>query len=127
MLITSTLDEAPINESWGVRDFYLFYAACSPNCGKCTGPLPKDCTCIILFNKECSNNWVMQNGNCAPLANFVLLESSFWDDKFSSLDDWVLAKNMGGNLIYDCNGKTLVGGYKSLGAGATATKKFSLP
>lgn len=45
VLLTSTLDEAPINESWGVRDFFLFYAACSTNCGKCTGPLPKDCTC----------------------------------------------------------------------------------
>ena len=56
-----------------------------------------------------------------------MVESTFWDDKFTGLEDWVLAKNMGGTLIYDCNGKTLVGGYKSLGAGATATKKFSLP
>lgn len=69
----------------------------------------------------------MQNGVCVPLPNFILLESSFWDDKFATIDDWVLAKNMAGNFIYECNGKTLVGGFKSLGAGATATKKFSIP
>ena len=49
MVVTTNLNEAANNESWGIRDFYLFYAACSSNCGKCTGPLPKDCTCIKYF------------------------------------------------------------------------------
>lgn len=39
---TSTLDEV-VNESFGLRDFYIYYAACSDNCAECTGPKESDC------------------------------------------------------------------------------------
>lgn len=45
----TTLDEAPNNESFGVRDFYLFIAKCSDNCDECTGPKPADCSSNSKF------------------------------------------------------------------------------
>lgn len=30
--LTTNLDEAANNESWGIRDFYVFIAKCSDNC-----------------------------------------------------------------------------------------------
>ena len=56
-----------------------------------------------------------------------MVESTFWEDKFTNIEGWVLTKNAGNNLVYVCNGKTVVGGFNSLGAGATASKKFLLP
>lgn len=42
--MTTTLDETPDNESWGVRDFYIYYGACPAGCSGCTGPSKADCT-----------------------------------------------------------------------------------
>ncbi|CAK80488.1 unnamed protein product (macronuclear) [Paramecium tetraurelia] len=39
---TSTLDE-PQGESFGLRDFVIFYGACTSNCAKCTGPSGSEC------------------------------------------------------------------------------------
>lgn len=52
---TSTLNEAPENESWGIRDFFLYSAQCAKDCAECTGPKPADCS-------KCANNWALQNG-----------------------------------------------------------------
>lgn len=52
--ITTTLDEAANNESFGVRDLYVFYAACSDNCAECTGPKDADCKSINNYqNRMC--------------------------------------------------------------------------
>lgn len=50
--ISSTLDEAPDNESWGVRDFFMYIAKCSKSCQQCTGPNDSDCT-------KCQDNWAL--------------------------------------------------------------------
>ena len=44
--IATNLDEAANNESWGIRDFYVFIAKCSDNCAQCTGPKGSDCKSI---------------------------------------------------------------------------------
>ena len=41
--ITGTIDEAANNESWGVRDFFLYVAKCAKFCNRCNGPSPSDC------------------------------------------------------------------------------------
>jgi hypothetical protein len=38
--IASNLDEDANNESWGVRDFFLFYSSCASACSECSGPTP---------------------------------------------------------------------------------------
>lgn len=50
--ITSNLNEAADNESWGVRDFFVYFASCAKDCGECTGPAPADC-------KKCLNNYFL--------------------------------------------------------------------
>lgn len=46
---TTTLDEAPNNESFGLRDLYIFYASCANNCAECTGPKESDCKSILYY------------------------------------------------------------------------------
>jgi hypothetical protein len=41
--ITSNLNEAADNESWGVRDFFIYVAKCADNCAACSGPQASDC------------------------------------------------------------------------------------
>ncbi|KAM3137913.1 hypothetical protein pb186bvf_009994 [Paramecium bursaria] len=118
--ITTNLDEAANNESWGIRDFYVFIAKCADNCAQCTGPKGSDC-------KKCAQDFVNQGGECRPLPNFVLLEQSFLDAKFNGINDWILKNNKAGRVISECGGKNLVGGFDILGKGASAEKKFNIP
>ncbi|CAK64683.1 unnamed protein product (macronuclear) [Paramecium tetraurelia] len=117
---TSTLDEAPNNESFGLRDLYIYLAACSDNCAECTGPKDTDC-------KKCSNNWALVGGKCQALPNFILLEQSFLEDKFTGVNGWVLTGNKAGRTVAECNGKSMVGGFDIMGAGGKATKTFEIP
>lgn len=55
--MTSTLNEAWENESWGIRDFQLFVGRCHGNCRSCTGPGASDCT-------SCVSSFVLDNGKC---------------------------------------------------------------
>jgi len=57
VMISSDLDEAPENESFGVRDFFIYIAKCAKACSQCSGPTEADCT-------KCNNNWALSNGKC---------------------------------------------------------------
>ena len=46
--ISSTLNEDAKNESWGVRDFFLFYTSCAKACAECSGPTEKDCLSKLI-------------------------------------------------------------------------------
>jgi len=50
--ITSTLNEDANNESWGVRDFFIYYSACAKSCHECTGPKESDCS-------KCQENYAV--------------------------------------------------------------------
>jgi len=52
LAISSDLDETPDNESFGVRDFFLYFAKCAKSCAQCSGPLDADCT-------KCNDNWIL--------------------------------------------------------------------
>jgi len=82
--ITSNLNEAADNESWGIRDFFLFTAGCSAtNCTTCTGPGDNDCT-------KCAENYALSNGKCNLLANFILLNKAFEAKTFTGIDGWTI-------------------------------------
>lgn len=53
IVISSDLDEAPDNESFGVRDFFLYIARCAKACDICLGPNESDCT-----SKKCFNHFI---------------------------------------------------------------------
>ena len=42
--MTSDLNSDMDDESWGIRDFYVFIAKCDESCTKCNGPYNTDCT-----------------------------------------------------------------------------------
>lgn len=56
--------------------------------------------------------------------NFILVESSFWGNKFVGVNGWTLANNKAGRTVSECAGKTLVGGYDIFGKGAVAKKTY---
>jgi hypothetical protein len=118
--VTSNLNEPPNTESWGIRDLFLYIAKCAKDCGECTGPSASDCT-------KCQNDYAIQDGECKPLANFILLEQSFMEKTFSGLNGWTLASNKGGATHSQCAGTTLVGGFNIFGVRASATKTFDVP
>jgi hypothetical protein len=53
----SSFDEDLSNESWGIREIYIYLNMCDTTCLSCSGPLATDClTCQINFfqiNKLC--------------------------------------------------------------------------
>ncbi|CAD8071148.1 unnamed protein product [Paramecium sonneborni] len=118
---TTTLDEDVNNESFGLRDFNIYYAACSKNCAECTGPKDSDC-------KKCANNWALVEGKCQALPSFFVLEQSFLEDKFTGINGWTITSKVpAGKEIGECGGKSLVGGFGIFGVDASASKTFQVP
>ncbi|CAD8114389.1 unnamed protein product [Paramecium sonneborni] len=52
---TTTLDESFDGESFGLRDFVIFYGSCTDNCDQCTGPTGSECQ---MCSKGCYNTGV---------------------------------------------------------------------
>lgn len=50
--ISATINEDANNESWGIRDFFIYYTACAKSCNECSGPKLTDCT-------KCQDNWAV--------------------------------------------------------------------
>lgn len=64
--MTSTLDEDPLNESWGVRDFQLFLGKCYRGCTACTGGSKADCT-------TCGLGFELSNGECKEAGKLIII------------------------------------------------------
>ncbi|CAD8105868.1 unnamed protein product [Paramecium primaurelia] len=123
VLMKSTLDEPPENESWGVRDFQLFAAQCFKGCTGCTGPAKSDCT-------SCGQGFDLVNGECKEGIKWMTLNRFFFNDEqdFQGLQDWIpsnVFQNQ--NPFSTCGQKKLFGGYQRFGVRAKAERNFNLP
>jgi hypothetical protein len=77
--MTSTLDEDPLNESWGVRDFQLFLGKCYRGCTACTGGSKADCT-------TCGLGFELSNGECKEAVPWKIAGKFFFtEDDFTGL------------------------------------------
>lgn len=101
--MTTNLDEAANNESWGIRDFQIFVYTCAANCVICDSSSPDGCSVWTKFQ-----------------FNYVTNDPSFGNE------GWAV---QGTNpAITQCSGIYLFGGFNAFGNGVTITKTFaSLP
>ncbi|CAD8162475.1 unnamed protein product [Paramecium octaurelia] len=53
VIITTKLDEAPLTESWGFRNFQVDVLYCAPGCVICSGDAPDQC----WYYAEIEKNW----------------------------------------------------------------------
>jgi hypothetical protein len=74
MKMSSTLNEDFNNESWGIRDFFLFAGLCHKHCSSCTGPGPSDCT-------SCGRDHILDNGMCREGGNWYIIGKFFMNDE----------------------------------------------
>ncbi|CAK93812.1 unnamed protein product (macronuclear) [Paramecium tetraurelia] len=116
----SSLDSGSDDESFGLRDLQLFYAPCQDQCEVCKGELGSECI-------RCSNYQFQNVKGCSEAQSFYILERSFYAQKFTSLEGWILKETQQNLMITDYQDKTIVGGQNILGVGATAEKLFILP
>lgn len=116
---TTTLDEAPENEAFGLRQFMVFVGACPKNCGQCSGPNPADC-------QRCIAPYQLKDGKCVEDGTWVRVASQFNTNDFTSTDPWIITGAAGtGAAISECGTARLVGGFNKFGKGAAAKRTFS--
>ena len=109
--MTSTLDEDFDNESWGIRDYFLFVGKCSKYCTSCKGPGVQECT-------SCEETHQLLDGQCKDGVEwFVETKDFFGNEKLKELKGWEV-KNVEGGLsapFSDCGQFKLVGGFMKFG------------
>jgi hypothetical protein len=117
---TTTLDEDVANESWGIRQFFLYVAACSNHCEECLGPNGKDCL-------ACESPFVLQDGDCKDPGTWESFYEDFTSNDFTDAKDWVIESTFKGttDVITDCGGTKLVGGYGVFGDKAKVSREFT--
>lgn len=106
--MTTTLDEDMANESWGVRQFYLWVAKCADNCEECTGAQPNECT-------VCTAPYQMKDGSCQLVGDWQVLHKGFSTNEFTDNDGWGVT-GVAGDVITDCGGTKLFGGFEKFEA-----------
>lgn len=99
--MTSTLNEASSNESWGIRDFYLYVYTCPAGCKICNPQNLKSCGAWALFDSEMTDP---NNFNTSP---------------------WTVNGQNGNTLTSACAGTPLFGGFNVFGSGAKISRTFS--
>lgn len=99
--MTTTLNQAAGDESWGIREFELFVSPCPEKCKLCTKETLE--TCDI----------------------FTQAASSWQLNKDLTADGWSIEKGKEGTTV--CSGVQLFGGFKLFGKGAAIQKQFPLP
>lgn len=100
VIMTSSLNEAADNESWGFREFQIALEGCPDGCSLCTaGQAAGQCSVWKLF----SESWTQSSG--------------------LTLEGWVPQGNFNPSST-NCAGVNLLGGFGQFGAGATLQKVF---
>ncbi|CAD8118939.1 unnamed protein product [Paramecium sonneborni] len=121
---SSSLKNDPDEQSWGIRDFFLFAAQCTKFCDECVGTAENECT-------KCSDTHTLQDGKCINKNEWYILSKEFFtDDEFKKLDGWTFQDidPAGPNPpVTKCGDLGLVGGYQSFGKKATVQKVFKIP
>jgi hypothetical protein len=104
--MTSTLDESFDNESWGLRDFFLFVGRCNKHCTACKGPGIAECT-------ACEETHMLVDGQCKDGVEWFVETKDFFDNDLKNLKGWEV-KNVEGGLsqpVSECGQLKLVGGF----------------
>jgi hypothetical protein len=98
--MTSSLDENSANESWGIREFYLYVYVCPQGCTICDPDNLKACGAWKLFDDE-----------------FGISST------FATAPQWQVS---GGTAdVSVCAGTQIFGGFNNWGKGASITRTFS--
>ena len=67
---STNLNSPPDDESWGLRDLYVTYYACSPGCDTCIGPTNADCVkCVANLYVNVNGVCVKCDSNCGTCMN----------------------------------------------------------
>ncbi|CAK60849.1 unnamed protein product (macronuclear) [Paramecium tetraurelia] len=98
VIIKTTLDESPNNESWGFRNFIVEVVLCSPGCLSCSNDTPDEC----LY--------------------YVPIEVN-WFDSFN-FDGWLL-DNQQFVGISQCANMTVIGGVGLISGNKQLAKKYT--
>ncbi|CAD8107342.1 unnamed protein product [Paramecium primaurelia] len=117
---TSTLDQGSDDESFGLRDLFIYYLPCADRCNECHGPTISDCI-------KCSDNLFYDSGQCLNISNFEILSQNFNTTKFDDLNGWEVYQNKNSPVITTCMGTSLIGGFGVIGSGGYITKTFKIP
>ena len=111
--MTSTLDDGLDEESWGIRDFFLFIGKCAKHCSACKGPGVQECT-------KCEKSHKLENGKCKEDINWYIIEKNFFgEEKFKNLSGWEF-NNFDGTPFSECGKINLVGGFDKFGKNVEA-------
>ncbi|CAD8128067.1 unnamed protein product [Paramecium sonneborni] len=79
IIMTSTLNEAINNESWGFRDFKVEYIKCSPGCIMCNDDTPDECLSYVELESNWWSNynfdgWTLDNQNVLTTSSCVNIQ-----------------------------------------------------
>lgn len=82
--MTSTLDEGLDNESWGIKDFFLFIGKCHNHCTACNGPAANQCT-------ACESTHQLDDGKCKESVQWAIAAKDFTEKElFTDIKGWEL-------------------------------------
>lgn len=105
----TTLDQGAGDESWGVRDFYLYLGHCAEGCFDCVGNRKQDC---LVPN--------------TPSLYYSAFSGSDWPN--SDMEGWnVLSSYNKNSQVTTCKQYRIFGGYGVLGANSALTSVIQLP
>ncbi|CAK61100.1 unnamed protein product (macronuclear) [Paramecium tetraurelia] len=121
---TTSLKNDPDEQSWGVRDFFLFAAQCTKFCDECIGTAENECT-------KCQPTHTLLDGKCVNKNEWYILSKEFFTpEQFNKVDGWTFqdVDPAGPNPPFTkCGDLGLVGGYLAFGKKTTVQKVFNLP
>ncbi|CAK69062.1 unnamed protein product (macronuclear) [Paramecium tetraurelia] len=124
MTFSSSLTMETNQQSWGVRDFFLFAAQCTKFCDECVGNAENECT-------KYHSNHTLQNEKYLNKNQWYFASKEFFDmESFQKIEQWnfqELDHSSPNPPITKCSDIDLIGGYESFGKKTKASKKFILP
>jgi hypothetical protein len=98
VVLTSTLNEAADNESWGISDFQVYIEACPSGCLVCSGDDPALCS------------------------KWSAIESDWVDNVSLQIGGWKVTGAASQQLSNQCSGINMIGGPGVLGNNAVVSK-----
>ncbi|CAD8106310.1 unnamed protein product [Paramecium primaurelia] len=121
---SSSLSKDLNQQSWGIRDFFLFAAQCTKFCDECVGNAENECT-------KCHSTHTLSNGKCLNKNEWYVASKEFFEEEsFKKVEGWNFQEldSVSPNPpITKCSDLNLIGGYQSFGKKTTVSKKFILP